>query len=102
MIKELGSSKDLKNHIKNIQEKYPYNSAITLQILDPEEYLSALDDTLLSIILAYTGTTKETSRFQHTIPIIESIYKLADVNFIGIWSFLQNSVVISCTKNEQV
>ena len=35
------------------------------------------------------------------IPVLESIYRIADPQFIGAWSFLQNLVVYSCAKNKQ-
>ena len=38
---------------------------------------------------------------QLLIPVLESIYRIADPQFIGAWSFLQNLVVYSSSKNKQ-
>ena len=101
IIKHLPDNLKFKDHVRNTMEKYPYNKLEVMQSLDLEEYATNLDQTLISTLLAYTGQKRETCKLQHLIPLIESIYRLSDPNFIGIWSFLQNLVTFSNTKSKQ-
>ena len=50
--------------------------------------------------MAFTGKSIETVTLQHLVPILESVYRLSDTSFIGAWSFLQNLLVYSSTKNK--
>ncbi|XP_062597901.1 uncharacterized protein LOC134259320 [Saccostrea cucullata] len=91
----------LKEQIAKVSCQYPHGNIERLNNFYPHEYLSALDSRLLHILLSITRQTKDTIQIQTIIPQIESIYRLIEKDFIGIWSFMQNLVTFSCTKSRQ-
>ena len=91
----------LKEHIASISSHFPHKNIDSLRNFDPCQYLASLNPGILGILLSLTGQTKENTPIQTIIPVMESIYRFIEKDFIGIWSFMQNLVTFSCTKSRQ-
>lgn len=101
ILKQFLPQQTFKDHIRKFQQIYPYNNLDSLKNFDAESYLNSFQQDILTVILAITGQQKEMISYQHIFPLMESIYRLSDKEFIGIWSFMQNLVTFSSTKNKQ-
>lgn len=100
MIGHVHTNQDMKNIIQNHQKSFPYNNLKTLESIDINEYINQFDQLVIQCVLALTGKTTTTIKVENFIPVLESIYRLCDPQFIGAWSFMQNLVVYSFTKNK--
>ena len=93
---------DLKSKIEEFKGLHPYNDKTSLSKFDLKEYFDCFDDFIVELLFWLFGKSKVMNSLPESITVMECMYRLFDSSFIGQWSFLQNIVIFSASKNKNV